>query len=65
MAEFGAGTIEVPISNIEGYRWQEFPDGTLLEGAQATPAMLYFGPLSINADDSWAGTAFGFIDPRY
>ena len=65
VADFGGGTIEASISNIEGYGWQEFPDGTLREGAGSMPATLYFGPTSISADGSWSGTAFSFSDPRY
>ena len=65
VADFGAGTIEASISNIDGYGWQEFPDGTLLEGEGSTPGTMYFGPTSINADGSWTGTALSFTDPRY
>ena len=65
VADFGAGMIEASISNIDGYGWQEFPDGTLLEGAGSSPGTLYFGPTSINADGTWSGTAFSITDPRY
>ena len=37
VADFGMGMIEASISNIAGYGWQEFPNGTLLEGEGATP----------------------------
>ena len=65
VADFGSGTISGTVSNIDGYGYQVYPDGSFAEGYGATPLTLYYGPTPISANGTWSGTTFRAVDPRY